>query len=992
MVFGQGRTVAGTVVSAVNGDTLTGVVVVGYGAMRKSDMSGASVSVGVDKFKGTFVTNIDHALQGRATGVTAVMTSGAPGSAVSIRIRGQATLNATAEPLYVVDGVIWQGGATKPLDLGLAMGNGRGSISPLSTLNPSDIVSMEILKDASATAIYGAQGSNGVVLITTKRGKTGETKVSYEGIFGVQNQVRRLELFNLRDYAKFNEAIAQTTGGHVSNPEFQDPTLLGTGAEWQSAIFRKAMMQSHTVSAMGGSEKVRYYFSGSYMTQDGAIIHTDFNRFSVRSNIDANLKSWLKLGFNAMYSRTKENLTCAEGNEGVLTNALLTPPDIPIYDVYGNYAYTVREGYTRVNPIAISQMDKNYLERQKLTGNIFFEATPYKGLVWHSEIGYDIGFTQALNWQPTYDFGGAVTRPINSISQQMNKDFFWQIKNWLTYTGRFNKHSFTAMVGQESWESTWKNQRIYSKGLPGDEILNPGLGDEGSKSFSNGFGESAMASFFTRETYNYDDRYLLTYTFRYDGSSNFGPNNRWAPFHSVGLSWRFSNEAFFGFMKKIVSDAKIRLSWGQTGNANIGGGHWNSTIGQFPTGLGPAYRMEGFSNPGVKWETQEQWNFGFDLALLNHRIHLTVDLYDKTAKNMLMQLQTPTYFGARGNINSALNAPWGNYGTINNKGLEVSLNTRIIERKDFSWGNDFSISFNKNKLVALQGTDASSFEGYGQWNDVVSLSKMGGSLYEFWGYIVDGVYTSRKDIESHLWAQLPDNGFNRYSTVFIGDIKYRDLNGDGKITVDDRTGIGSPLPKFVYGCNNTFTYKNFDLTIFIQGTYGNKVFNALRRNLTTAAWNTNQLKMAMGFANMVPINANVSYPFVNADGQLINAWYEDIDNIRLSNPETTMSRAGRSLPYINDRTSTRYIEDGSYLRIKSIVLGYHLPKKWLRKVYIDNVRVYVNIQNLHTFTNYTGYDPEVGINQQDVSGFTFGYDYGRYPAPRLISFGIHVSF
>ncbi len=982
------------------------VVAIGYGSAPRSDLSGASSTISESKLRGSVVTNIDQALAGRATGVTSVMTSGAPGSAVSIRIRGQATLNAGAEPLYVVDGVIWQGGETNPLQLGLALGNGRGSVSPLSTLNPSDIMSMEILKDASATAIYGAQGSNGVVLITTKRGRSGAATFSYEGMIGVKDQVRRLNMMDLREYAIFQNMIEETTGGQTGTPEYQDPSILGKGTSWQDAIFQSALTQQHTVSARGGTETVRYYVSGSVMDEEGTMIGTDFNRFSVRANLDADLKQWLKLGLNAMYSKTSENLTRAEGDEGVLTYSLQSPPDIPIYDAYGNWATVIKENYSRKNPIAFSILDKNHLERQKLNGNIFLEVTPIEGLTFHTELGYDIGLTNTENWQPTISLGApAAGRATNSISLQMNHNFYWQVTNHITYAKQIGKHSFTAMLGQEAWESSWNWQRITGTNLPSDEIRNPSLAD-GTKTFGNGFGDSAMASIFTRETYNYDDRYLLTYTFRYDGSSNFGPNNRWAPFHSVAGSWRFSNETFFEPIKHIISDGKLRIGWGQTGNASIGGGHWNSSINAFPTGLGTAYRMGGFANPAIQWETQQQWNLGLDISLLNNRINLTIDMYDKTANDMLMRLQTPTYFGARGNGSSVLSAPYGNFGTINNKGLEIALNTRNIETSDFTWSSDISISFNKNKLVSLKGTDASALEGYGQWNDVISRSLIGGSLYEFFGYKTDGVYTSKDDIKNHLWGEnfspQPDvkdsfGGFNPTNTVFVGDIKYVDVSGpagvpDGKITVEDRTGIGSPLPKFTFGFNNTFTYKNFDLTIFLNGSVGNKIFNNLNRTLTNMGWNSNQLQSATQFAKLIPIDANKLYPYINEFGQTINNWFDDIDNVQLENPDTKMSRGGRNIGYNNSETSDRYLEDGSYLRIRNIVLGYDLPKRWIEKANIDGLRVYANIQNLHTFTKYSGYDPEVGVNQQDSSGFTFGFDSGRYPAPRLISFGVNISF
>lgn len=983
----------------LNEDTqlLDEVVVVGYGTMKKSDLSGSSISIGEDKIKGSIITNIDQALQGHATGVTSVMTSGAPGSSVSIRVRGQSTLNAGAEPLYVIDGVIWQGGTTTSNGLGLALGNGNASaISPLSTLNPSDIVSMEILKDASATAIYGSQGSNGVILIMTKRGKSGEAKFSYDGMFAIQNQIKRLKMMNLREYATYSEAIAKTTGGSTSTPEYQDPSLLGIGTNWQDAVFRTALMQQHTVSGQGGVDIIKYYVSGSYLDQEGTMIATDFNRYSFRTNLDANLKPWLKLSLNAMYSATKERLNRAEGTEGILTYSLKTPPDLPIYDVYGNYATIVREGYTVINPIAIAHLDENNLDRQKLNGNFFFDVTPLKNFTWHAEFDYDLGFSHSENWQPTYDFGNGVARAVNKISWQENTTKFWALKNYATYTGSFSKHSFTAMVGQEAWESSWRYQRIQGFRLPSNLIKNPQLGAD-PPAINDGYSDAAMASFFTRETYNYDNRYLLTYTFRYDGSSNFGPKNRWAPFHSLAASWRFSNEVFLK-ERSALSNGKLRIGWGQTGNQNIGGGGWLANLSQFPTGLGASYRQDKYANPYIQWETQEQWNVGLDIGFFRDRINLIIDAYNKTSADLLMNLNTilPSYMGTKGNGNTALTAPNGNYGKINNKGLEIALSIYNLIGS-FKWNTEFQISFNKNKLVALADASASGIEGVGQWNDRICLTKIGGSLYEFDGWIADGVYTNKEDIETHLWGEIPANGYDRYSTVFVGDIKYRDISGpngepDGKIDEYDRTSIGSPLPKFTYGFTNTFTYKNLDLTVFIQGSYGNKIFNGLNRDLTGMGYWSNQLRKAMDYANLIPIDANKQYPIEDGYGRTINNWFEDIDNVTLSNPGAQMSRAGQGLPYNNQRTSTRYIEDGSYLRVKNIVFGYTVSKKFLRRYKLDNVRIYANIQNLLTLTKYSGYDPEIGTNPQDATGYTFGFDMGRYPAPRVISFGLNLSF
>lgn len=400
------------VVMKEDSELLDEVVVVGYGTMKKSDLSGASVSMGEDKIKGSIITNLDQSLQGRAAGVTAVTTSGAPGSSSSIRVRGQATINASAEPLYVIDGVIVQGGGQSGADFGLgdALGNGSVStISPLSTINPADIVSMEILKDASATAIYGAQGANGVILITTKRGKSGEAKFSYDGMFAVQRQTKRLETMNLREYAGFYNDFVNVGEATESN-YLSDPSLLGKGTNWQDAIFQTALQHQHQVSAQGGSEKVQYYVSGSYMDQDGTIIGSSFERFSVRTNLDAQLKKWLKLGLSATYSNTDESLKLADSDEGLINYSLTTIPSIPIYNVDGSYSSVSQEGYTNPNPVAMAMEDDVLLARQKLTGNIFLEITPVKNLTWHSELGYDISSSKAERYKPMIDLGTLLSR------------------------------------------------------------------------------------------------------------------------------------------------------------------------------------------------------------------------------------------------------------------------------------------------------------------------------------------------------------------------------------------------------------------------------------------------------------------------------------------------------------------------------------------------------------------------------------------------------
>ena len=985
---------------AEDSQLLDEVVVVGYGTMKRSDLSGASVSVSEESLRGSVISSLDQSLQGRAAGVAAVTTSGAPGSSSSIRVRGQATINANAEPLYVIDGVIVQGGGNSGADFGLgdALGNGKVStISPLSTINPADIVSMEILKDASATAIYGAQGANGVVIITTKRGKAGEAKISYDGMFAVSQQNKRLDMMNLREYAAFYNDLA--TVGEMSDPSdtYSDLSILGEGTNWQDAIFRTAFQHQHQLSVSGGTEKVQYYVSGSYMDQQGTIIGSNFDRFSVRTNIDAQLKRWIKLGLSATFATTNDDLKLADSNSGLIYYSLTTRPDIPIYDLDGNYATIVDEHNLNPNPIGIAMEDDILLNRQKLTGNIFADITPVKHLVWRVELGYDLSWSKAERYKPMLDFGNW-TRDTNESSIQNNKSIFWQLKNYLTYSNTWGKHSLTAMVGHEMWASDYEYASVFNTSLPSDAVHNPALGT-GTPRISSGFGSSSMASVFTRETYNYDNRYLLTYTFRYDGSSNFGPENRWAGFHSAAASWRFSNEKFFEGLKDVISNGKLRVGWGQTGNANIGGYAWGASIGRMPTGLGMGYKPSNIPNTAIRWESQEQWNVGLDLGFFQDRLNLIVDAYIKRSNDMLMSMQLPSYMGTTGNGSSVLGAPKGNYGSIENRGIEITLDGHPFVGK-FQWDSNFQISFNRNKLLSLEGTQNASLVGYGQYNDVVCLSSIGESLYNFYGYEVEGVYESLEDLQnSPKPAKYPADGktFNKTNTVWVGDIKYKDQptvdtdgdgipdQGDGVIDENDRTNLGSPLPIFTFGWTNTFRYWNFDLSIFLNGSYGNKVLNYNSIVLThmNSPW-MNQLNSVNDRAELVPIDPDKTYES--------GAWYDDITNVKVANSGTKTPRASINDPNDNDRMSSRYVEDGSYLRIKNLTLGYTFPKKLLEKARIENLRIYCNIQNIYTFTRYTGYDPEIGASTQDATGLTYGIDNGRYPSPTTYSIGLNITF
>ena len=979
------------------------VVVVGYGTMKKSDLAGASVSMKEDAIKGSIITNIDQSLQGRAAGVTAVQTSGAPGSSSSIRVRGQATINANAEPLYVIDGVIMQGGGSSGADFGLgdALGNGAVStVSPLSTINPSDIVSMEILKDASATAIYGAQGANGVILITTKRGKSGDAKFTYDGMVALQRQTRRIDLLNLREFAEYYNDLA-SVGMVGENEYYSDPSILGKGTNWQDAIFRTALQHQHQISAQGGTDKVQYYVSGSWMDQQGTIIGSEFQRFSVRANLDAKLKEWWKIGLSATFSSTDENMKLADSDEGIIGYSLTSLPSAPIYDQDGNYYNLSMKNYSIINPVAMAMLEQILLARQKLAGNIFSDINLRKDLVWHAELGYDVSYSEAETFNPSVSLG-SYQRAANEVRVQKNNSLYWQLKNYLTWNGSFGKNSFTAMVGQEAWESSWDYESVFNTALPSNDVVNPYLGT-GTPTIGFGFGSAAMASFFTRETWNWDNQLIGTYTFRYDGSSNFGPNKRWAPFHSFALAWRFTNSPLFRGAKGFITDGKLRLGWGQTGNASIGGYKWGASMTKVATGLGTGYRQSNIPNLDIMWEKQEQFNVGLDLSIYDNKANLVVDWYDKRSNDMLMPLQMPTYMGTSGNGSSALAAPWGNYGSIQNTGVEITLTTHPIDKKDFHWTSEGQISFNRNKLLALAGTASAAIVGYGQWNDIVSVSNIGDPLFSFYGYQTDGIYQSFEELVSGpVQGNMPmvktadgevidtnPASWSQYSHTWIGDIKYKDLNGDGKITEADRTNIGSPMPKFTFGWTNTFTYKNIDLSIFINGSYGNKVLNylSMRTGNMKSAW-ANQPSAVLGRTKLEAIDPEKTY---DGTGGVWN-WFEDVQNVKISNPGATLPRATTGDPNDNDRLSDRYIEDGSYLRVKNITLGYTLPKEKLQKLNmkVENIRVQMNIQNLLTFTKYSGYDPEIGASTASVN--VMGLDNGRYPSPTAYSLGVNITF
>ena len=982
---------------------LNETVVIGYGTMRKSDISGASVTVSEDQLKTSLITSFDQALQGQVSGVEVLQASGQPGAAAAVRVRGIATINAGTEPLYVIDGVILQGGGTSGASHGLGdkLGNGDVSvISPLSTIDPADIVSMEVLKDASACAIYGAKGANGVILITTKHGRKGQTKISYNGNLNISRQSKRLDMMNLREYAEYYNSLVYEGLISDPNPQFADPSLLGYGTDWQDAIYQTALQHSHQVSIQGGGENTVFSVSGSFTNQEGTVKGTSFDRMSVRANLDSKINSWAKLGFNVAFSNTNDDLKLVDSNEGLLYYTLISLPSLPIYNIDGGYSSIVQEGYTSHNPIADAANDENLLNRQKLNGNIFMDFNFIKGLTFHTEVGYDFNWETSSVFRPAIKLG-TFERESNEASHFKSSSKYWEVKNYLTYSAEFGKHRGTLMVGNEVSASKYDQVGVSNTALPSNDVKNPSLGT-GTQAFSTGFGSGAAnVSDFGRLTYSYDERYNLTYTLRYDASSNFGPNKRWRSFNSFAASWRFNNEAFLEGTEDWLSNGKLRIGWGQTGNSDIGSYGWGTSILKMESDLGMGYRPGNIPNPNVHWEPQTQWNIGLDLAFFDNRLVFTGEWYYRKSEEMLMRLQVPSYMGINENTNASIRlaAPWGNYGEIRNTGVEFSIEGRPFIGK-FQWDINVNFSANRNKLLNLSnGSTNAKIIGYGQWSDVVTMTEVGQPLYNFYGFVTDGVYTSLEDIKnSPKPMDAPENGiYNRNSTVWVGDVKYKDISGpdgkpDGEINDYDRTNIGSPYPDFNFGLTNTFRYKNFDLKIFVYGSVGGKILNYNKMSIGSMknAF-ANQLTEVSNRAHLACIDPSKDYSngVDRGDGTLVYNWYDDISNIYVTNPDATTPRAkfGDSN---NTRMSDRYLEDATYVRFKNIILGYTFPKSMLRKTPIESLRVSANIQNLWTITSFSGYDPEIG--RSTTGQYVYNCDNGRYPSPTTYSFGVNVTF
>ncbi len=955
------------------------VVVVGYGTMKRSDLTGSVSSIDEKAIKQGVNTSLEQAMQGRIAGVQVTQNSGAPGGGISVQIRGINSLSGN-EPLYVIDGI-------------QISGQTSSDNSVLSSINPSDITSIEVLKDASATAIYGSRASNGVVLITTKRGDEGKAKIQYEGYMGWQQLAKTLDVMNLPQYAEFYNVRAKIQGWGTRE-DYKHPELLTEGTDWQKELFRTAFMHNHTVNVSGGNKDMHYSISGGYLDQDGVGIGSGFTRASFRANFDTNVTDWLQIGTNVAYSNTKQTITFTESN--VIQTALSQFPDVSPRNPDGTYGVPEVNDFATYysNPIFEANMKENSTNNYSLDYNAFANLTPLKGLTVRIEYGGNRGWLNSYYFVPEYTYGSIKVESGSTRAKNLSK--YTSFKQYATYNLDLKEaHHFSVMLGHEAQWGNWESLSATRKGYISDAIHSLNVGDSSTATNEGDDGTKwGIESYFGRLNYNLLDRYLVTATLRADGSTSFGSNNRWGWFPSAALAWRLSNESFMQPFNGWLNNAKLRLGWGHVGNQSAGAFAYGALMANVATAWGTGYYPANFENANLKWESTKAWNVGLDLSFLNNRIEFIVDWYYKNTDNLLMQASLPSYV-----INNdwmGMSAPWVNSGAIRNTGVEFTLNTVNISKKDLTWKTGATLSINRNKLTALN-SEGSTIAGTIGTN-TYTLSEIGGPVGRFYGYKVIGMFTKESDFyqQNSRGEFLLDANGNRVpvarpvdtngnlqpiaqNSIWVGDYIYEDVNGDGKITEADRTYIGNPNPDFTFGLNNTITWRDFELSFFLNGSVGGDIYNLVRQEHTNTQGYGNKMSEVANYAKVALYDPNGSA--------------NDITNVYVSNAETAsvqrISAAGTSLND-NNRVSDRFVENGSYLRLKTLSLAWNLPKKWLSPLKVDWVQVYGNIQNLFTITGYDGYDPEIGSIGQSV--ILQGIDNYRYPSQRIYTLGLKVKF
>lgn len=882
---------------AEDAEALEEIVVIGYGSQQRRDITGSVSTVDEEAMENRPNTQIGALIQGKAAGVQVVSGSGKPSSGFNIRIRGTNSINASSEPLYVVDGV---------------------PTSDTRSLNPSDVESISILKDASSAAIYGAQGANGVVLITTKKGSEGKAKINFDTYFGISQVWNTLPVLNSEQYRDLMMELGRNT----------DWSRYTENTDWQNEVFENGVSSNYQLSMSGRNNGTSYYLSGGYTKQEGAVRSGEMERYNFKINFSQEVTDWLKLGTNLTYTNysdvdVTDNTSINSG--GVLLGVLSTPPNIGIYNEDGTFTSNPFQDWE--NPISSTDgTDRQYVN-QRLLGNIFAEFTLFEDFTFRSNLGTDYSnahFDSFLD-----PFRTSYGRAMNGIGiYQTNLSNYYIFDNTLKYTSKFGAHNVEALVGSVFQKYKWENSNIERRNFASDEIKTPNAGSELIAGTADK-AEKANASFLARLNYNFDDRYLLTANFRADGSSNFGPAERWGYFPSFSLGWRVSNESFMDNVQAL-NDVKLRAGWGLVGNDQIGNYAYFGRVGSggnYPIGgiVMPGTYPASIENENLKWEESEQLNIGLDLAFLSNRIQFTADAYVKNTRDLLLNAPLPRSTG----FDNAIQ----NIGQLRNKGLEFQV-TSYNFTGDFEWQTDLNLSINRNEVVDIVGQEifAGGVAGRGE----VSLVREGESLGSFYGYIWGGV-----DPETGMAFYIDQNGESTFNP-----------------SPDDRTIIGDANPDFLYGVTNNFSYKNIGLSVFFQGSQGNDIFNATR------------------------IETEGMTDSKNQSAAVLERWREpgDVTNI----PRAIEGNTD------NSRLSTRFVEDGSYLRMKALTLSYNLPQSVIERLSISNLKLYATGENLFTITDYSGFDPEV--NAFGGSNTAMGVDYGTYPQTRNLILGLNLVF
>ena len=890
------------------------VVVIGYGTMKKSDLTGAVSSIGNKDIKDSPVSNLGQAIQGKISGVQ-IVDAGKPGDNVSIKIRGLGSIN-NCDPLVVIDGV--------PTDLGL------------SSLNMADVERLDVLKDASATAIYGSRGANGVVMITTKRGTEGKGKLAVSANYSFQNATNVPSLLNAAQYAELSNDM-MVNSGRNPNPEWANPSELGAGTDWMDELLRTGVMQNYTVSYSGGNEKSHYYVSGGFLDQSGIVKSVNYRRFTFQSNSDAQVLKWLKFSNNITFSAdTKKSGSYNIGD------ALKALPIYPVKNEDGSWSgpdgNSEWYGSTR-NPIGPTELNKSQTDGYNFLANLTAELTFTKWLKFKSTFGYDAKFWFIDNFTPKYNWKPTPTEETSRYKSD-NKSFTYLWDNYFLFDHTFaEKHRVGLMAGMSAQWNTNDYLNAQKNVFMFDNVHEM---DNGEEMYAIGGNETewALLSYMARVNYSYEDRYLLTATIRRDGSSRFGKKHRWGTFPSVSVAWRASQEKWFP-KNDYINDLKVRAGYGVTGSqASVGNysylASYNTSVYPFGISSGnqTALVSSTLANPYIHWEEVAQTNIGFDASLFNSRVMFSFDAYLKETRDMLVKASIPITSGFEDTTTTYTNA-----GKVRNQGIEMSLHT-INLTGELGWETNLTATYNKNKIKDLN-SDVPYYINQIN-NSYVTMLAKDYPINVFYGYVTDGIFQNQSEVNTH--AVQPG--------AEPGDIRFRDLNNDGVINDSDRTVIGNPNPSWLFSMNNSLSYKGFELSVFLQGIAGNKIYNAN---------NIDNTGMAAAY---------------NQTTDVLKRWQGE-------GTSNSMPRAVFGDPNQNTRVSDRFVENGSYLRLKNITLSYTFPKQWLQKAQIENARLSLSCENVATITGYSGFDPEVGIN---------GIDQNRYPISRTFSLGLNFNF